>query len=315
MAIHGPFPVDDPPIGPREWPSIRRGNVLPMGEGLTTMVKGDSGRDLLYGVLALQTDFVGREALMTAVRDWSRDGSRSLGEVLVDAGAIDEESRAILETMVSKHVAIHGGDAEKSLASVAVTGQVHEELETIAGPEFRASIANLSTVAPSGHDPYATHVGTVGGADDAHRTYSSARFQILRPHARGGLGEVHLAHDLELGREVALKQIQDRHADHPESRSRFLLEAEVTGRLEHPGIVPVYGLGRYQDGRPYYAMRFIRGESLKDAIRRFHRAEGGGAERDRNERDLESRQLLRRFVDACHAIAYAHSRGVIHRDI
>ena len=56
------------------------------------------------------------------------------------------------------------------------------------------------------------------------------------------------------------------HADDPDSRSRFLLEAEITGGLEHPGIVPVYGLGHHADGRPYYAMRFIRGDSLKEAI-------------------------------------------------
>ena len=67
-----------------------------------------------------------------------------------------------------------------------------------------------------------------------------------------------MALDAELHREVALKQILDRHADDPASRARFLIEAEITGGLEHPGIVPVYGLGTYGDGRPFYAMRFIR---------------------------------------------------------
>ena len=79
-----------------------------------------------------------------------------------------------------------------------------------------------------------------------------------------------MALDAELNREVALKQILDHHADDPTSRQRFLLEAEITGGLEHPGIVPVYGLGTYGDGRPYYAMRFIRGDSLKEAIEQFH---------------------------------------------
>ena len=88
----------------------------------------------------------------------------------------------------------------------------------------------------------------------------------MRTHAKGGLGEVNVAMDTELNREVALKEIQPSHADHPDSRARFTLEAEITGGLEHPGIVPVYGLGTYADGRPYYAMRFIRCDSLKDAI-------------------------------------------------
>jgi serine/threonine-protein kinase len=118
-----------------------------------------------------------------------------------------------------------------------------------------------------------------------------------------------VARDEELGREVALKEIQSRHADDPASRSRFLVEAEVTGRLEHPGVVPVYGLGAYPDGRLYYAMRFVGGETLQAAIGRLH--EGGKAAA----RPLELRLLLRRFLDVCNAVAYAHSRGVIHRDL
>jgi tetratricopeptide (TPR) repeat protein len=121
-----------------------------------------------------------------------------------------------------------------------------------------------------------------------------------------------VAHDEELHREIALKEIQDRYADDPESRSRFVLEAEVTGGLEHPGIVPVYGLGAYPDGRPFYAMRFIRGDSLKEAIDCFHQAE---ACLDPGQRALGLRQLLGRFVDMCNAVAYAHSRGVLHRDL
>jgi serine/threonine-protein kinase len=139
------------------------------------------------------------------------------------------------------------------------------------------------------------------------------RFRILREHAKGGLGAVFLAHDEELHRDVALKEIQDTYAHHAESRSRFLFEAEVTGGLEHPGIVPVYGMGRYADGRPFYAMRFIKGESFCDAIRRFHAAEG--AQRDLGERSLAFRELLGRFVAACNALAYAHARGVLHRDV
>jgi serine/threonine-protein kinase len=144
---------------------------------------------------------------------------------------------------------------------------------------------------------------------------SGSRYQVLRPHARGGLGEVFVAEDTELGRRVALKEIQARHADHAESRKRFVLEAEITGGLEHPSIVPVYGLGTYADGRPFYAMRFIQGESLKEAIARFH---GANAKRQtaRGQYDsLAFRQLLSRFISVCQVVAYAHSRGVLHRDL
>jgi tRNA A-37 threonylcarbamoyl transferase component Bud32 len=142
---------------------------------------------------------------------------------------------------------------------------------------------------------------------------SPERFRPLRLHAEGGLGEVHLAQDCELRREVALKRIRDEYADDPDSRHRFLREAEITGGLEHPGIVPVYGLGQGADGRPYYAMRFIKGDSLKQAIERFHQAEG--PKRDPGERTLALRELLGRFVEVCNAVGYAHSRGVLHRDL
>src|SRR5207302_2422878 len=102
---------------------------------------------------------------------------------------------------------------------------------------------------------------------------------------------------------VALKEIQPHHAQDPISRGRFLLEAEITGGLEHPGVVPVYGLGQYADGRPFYAMRFIRGDNLKEAIRSFHEADVPG--RDPGKRSLALRQLLRRFIDVCNAVAYA----------
>ena len=125
-------------------------------------------------------------------------------------------------------------------------------------------------------------------------TSDGQRFRILRPHARGGLGAVFVALDGELHREVAVKQILDHHADDSVSRQRFLIEAEITGGLEHPGIVPVYGLGTYDDGRPYYAMRFIKGESLKEAIEHFHTDES--LKDSPGRRSLELRKLLLRFT-------------------
>ncbi|MFO0880381.1 MAG: serine/threonine-protein kinase [Gemmataceae bacterium] len=132
------------------------------------------------------------------------------------------------------------------------------------------------------------------------------RYRLLHLHARGGLGEVFVAEDTELHREVAFKQMQHHVSGDADLRRRFLREAEITGRLEHPGIVPVYGLGIDGMGRPFYAMRFIRGETLQEAIRRYH---------DQREEPLALRQLLGRFVAVCNAVGYAHSRGIIHRDI
>ena len=123
-----------------------------------------------------------------------------------------------------------------------------------------------------------------------------------------------MARDRELQREVALKEIQPRYVEREDQRARFLLEAEITGNLEHPGIVPVYSLGTNAEGRPFYAMRFIRGESLSAAIKQFHenrQAEQGRGEGKRSGSawGVEFQQLLRRFLDVCDAMEYAHSRG------
>ena len=137
----------------------------------------------------------------------------------------------------------------------------------MADADVQASLGHVGR--DRGDDPNATPLLPTGA------TVVGVRFRVLRPHARGNLGQVSVAVDEELHREVALKEIQDRYADDAASRSRFLLEAEVTGGLEHPGIVPVYSLGQYDDGRPFYAMRFIKWDNLQYAIERFHRANGG----------------------------------------
>ncbi|HWB14056.1 MAG TPA: protein kinase [Pirellulales bacterium] len=146
---------------------------------------------------------------------------------------------------------------------------------------------------------------------------NTGRYQALRYYTAGGLGKLFLAHDTELSREVIVKLIKDESFASEQARRRFEVEAVVTGRLEHPGVVPVYGFGRDQrtDGRqyPYYAMRFIRGEPLADAIQRFHDADE--TQRDPGRRSLELQKLLRSFLAVCQTVGYAHSRGVIHRDL
>jgi serine/threonine-protein kinase len=238
----------------------------------------DPDRNLLFGVLAVRLDFVSLDRLITAVNSQAAGPGRPLGQVLVERGDLTPDRRDVIEAMVGEHLA--------------------------------ARAANTTTLAaPSSADDGELDILGQGFPDRrADRPADGARFRVLRPHARGGLGDVFVAEDTELNREVALKEIQPRHADNPVSRERFLTEAEITGGLEHPGIVPVYGLGKSADGRPFYAMRFIQGETLMDAAARFHAhpADFHG---------VEFRQLVRRFLDVCDTVAYAHSRGVMHRDL
>ncbi len=138
----------------------------------------------------------------------------------------------------------------------------------------------------------------------------AGRFKPLSFHAAGGLGVVAVAQDRELNRTVALKVMRQFAALDPAARRRFQYEAEVTGKLEHPGVAPVYGAGEDPAGRPYYAMRFIRGNTLADAVRDYHASTA-----DPTARRLEFTRLLRCFASVCQTVAYAHARGVLHRDI
>ena len=278
------------------------------------MAADASDRHLLFGLIALQVGLIEQAQLVAAFQAWARDKARPLADHLADHGGLDADSRAAVEAMVALHVKKHGADAEKSLAALPAGRSIRERLAALGDSELTGTVARLAS-GSTDHDADCTVSYADNAASYAVGTVTSEgqRFRVLRPHARGGLGAVFVALDGELHREVALKQIVDTHADDPVSRRRFILEAEITGGLEHPGIVPVYGLGAYADGRPYYAMRFIRGDSLKEAIEQFHKDEA--LKKDHGRRSLELRQLLRRFTDVCNAIDYAHSRGILHRDL
>lgn len=172
--------------------------------------------------------------------------------------------------------------------------------------------AQLTSIAEhSNAEATRSHSPSAETSVDLNSVTVSSAFGELRKHAQGGLGEVFVAEDLNLGRRVALKTLRAGRSGSRRARRDFLREAEVTSRLEHPGIVPVHGIGQSTDGRPCYSMRFVEGETLKNAIDRYHEAPVG----DLTARALGFRDLLSRFVAVCNTVAYAHSRGVIHRDL
>lgn len=157
----------------------------------------------------------------------------------------------------------------------------------------------------------------------AEKTVANAKFEEtlgfrstlerLRYLDEGGLGVVAIAEDSTLKRETAVKFLHERLTDDKESCEQFRLEAEVTARLQHPGVVAVYGLGESDKGQPFYVMRLVHGETLDEAIQRFHQpSEDALAVRDRQ---VHFHELLAHFVAVCETIAYAHNRGIIHRDL
>ncbi len=247
-----------------------------------------SDHDLLFGITAIELRFLTQEHLADALAGNSEStAGRTLRARLCELRLLTPAEADAVEAVMAQRVARCGGDLHKTLAAVGVpSGSTGQKPAT--------TIDQFVTALPQAWAYSAQH----------------QRFRVLRAHAQGGLGRLSIAQDAELNREIALKEILPVMADEAENRQRFIREAEITGALEHPGVVPVYSLGEFPDGRPYYAMRLIKGVDLRHALDDFHQRP-----LPRAERELQFRQLLGRFVDVCQAIHYAHSRGVIHRDI
>ncbi len=130
--------------------------------------------------------------------------------------------------------------------------------------------------------------------------------RVLRTYQKGGMGRILIAYDQFLKRDVALKVLHPEIAEDLSIVQRFIGEAEITAQLEHPGIVPIHTLGLESiSGTPYYTMKLIKGHTLQDAIKAYHR----------NPTKQELMGLVRRLVSVCKTMSFAHSKGVIHRDL
>ncbi|MBI3845443.1 MAG: tetratricopeptide repeat protein [Planctomycetes bacterium] len=129
------------------------------------------------------------------------------------------------------------------------------------------------------------------------------RYQVLGEIARGGMGVIMRGHDVDLGRDVAIKVLREDHASKPDVVQRFVEEAQIGGQLQHPGIVPVYELGQRADQRPFFTMKLVKGKTLAALLA------------DRTDPTHDRRRFLATFEAVCHTMAYAHARGVIHRDL
>ncbi len=179
---------------------------------------------------------------------------------------------------------------------------------------------DVTTVPPSSGAEQAVDSGKAKSQESrSHMMLANAKYRVVRFHAKGGLGEVLVAQDEQLRRQVAIKRILGDRTTDSSRRQRFLREAAITGQLDHPGVVSILNVGEDETGNPCYAMKFIDGKSLDQYARELHEPFESRQRTDgRNRHYFQShvlRPLLSRFISVCNTIAFAHSRGIIHRDL
>lgn len=253
-------------------------------------------RDFVLAALLLRGRHMNERSLRRACRGWTPFGQMPLRDFLLQQKVLPEETLARLEQEGQKWI--------QSLEQRSSWNQFH----TIA----RRTSQLLEQIDPSGRVAKVLGLSQIPKrvAGNECREFRS-KFRLLRKLGQGGLGAVWLAIDLSLNRYVAVKEILGPGDERSPSHARFRREAEITGRLDHPNIVPLHLLGTNEaDGRLFYVMRFLGNETLEDAIRAYHERREAG-----QETPLAFHRLLTAFVNVCQAIAYAHSRKVIHRDL
>ncbi|RLS85952.1 MAG: hypothetical protein DWI06_00800 [Planctomycetota bacterium] len=263
----------------------------------------------------MQLGIIAKDKVIRAFTEWLFDKTRPLGEILVHQKAITPEQRKTLESAVTAHIQQEGGE-QKALASLNHVKDLESDLDHLADNDLNQSLdgavtqrklMGLDVLFSQSHDSESSSTNKKGSFSGPESKQTD-RFERQHFLDSGNLGEVFFAKDTELNRTVVTKYIRPEMSGDTFKQALFHLEGEVTGSLEHPSVVPVYGLGKDTKGRLYYAMRYVRGKKLSRVIAEYHRKESG-----LKQEALTG--LLQNFQAVCLAIEYAHSKGVLHCDI
>jgi WD40 repeat protein/serine/threonine protein kinase len=250
--------------------------------------------NLLFAVLALQRGFLDQAKFVDACAAWAIRRQTPLPELLIERHWLTPADRSQIEQDLERLVNKHQGDVRASI-------------QELADDQVRQSLAQLF------NDPSLDNLQPSELILTEHQMTrrTRERYVLLGEPKKGGIGLVWRARDIELGREVALKELRKDRITSVELRERFLAEAQVNAQLNHPNIVPAFDLVQAPGGgSPFYTMQYVEGRTLTEAVRDFHalRKQGKAG-------TLELRELLTAFATLCKAVDYAHDRGVLHRDL
>jgi serine/threonine protein kinase len=262
------------------------------------VISSKQDRDLATAVALLRGGYLSERQLSQITKNWTAFGNVPLVDQAIECGSI---SAADSDTI--------NRDTDNLLLN-ATRQATSSGVFLSPSKRDRARLANLD---PSGRIGQLLGVSDVSmlSGDEIEDRSVGARYTLLRKLGQGGLGIVWLARDENLQRYVALKEISRETAPNDAALEHFRREAEITGRLEHPSIVPIYQFGRDEKtGKSFYVMRFLGRRTLQDAIAEYHER------RDTNQGDsMALHRLLAAFVSVCHAVGHAHARQIIHRDL
>lgn len=264
-----------------------------------------SDTNLLLGVVALQADYINNQQFVDACMLWGSRKDQSLADVLIAQNWLNPEERDELERIVqrkSRRSPSSGlpGSAAPSEATPAHPGQAFAGQ---GASSQGAAQGGAQGVAAQGAFPIPDSPQLVAGP------LKPDNIELRRLHSTGGIGQVWLAHDQVLDREIALKELRAERVEDDSAKERFFREAQITAQLTHPGAVPVYEY-RDEGGRSFYTMKFLQGRTLTEVLEEHHRQKRAG-----EAVSISLIELLNHFLSICNTIAYAHDRNIIHRDL
>ncbi len=266
--------------------------ALPQGSLRDDLSKEE--QDVALAAALLETGALSERQLGAALSQWSIHGDVPLAEHLEKSGVVKGPQIEKLRLHASRRSQESRQNAPQDSASAA--------------PSLSGALNRMDA---SGRVARLLGLSAAAGSNATADRTTESRYVLVRKLGQGGLGRVWLAYDSSLRRHVALKELTEGDSATEATLRRFQNEAEITGKLEHPGIVPLYQLGHDAGtGGVFYTMRFLGKSTLQNAIAEYHERREEG-----DDNPMILRELLTAFVSICQAVAHAHSRRVIHRDL